>query len=97
MLSDTFSTPQSPKNWHVVGGGWITWGLVKSFEPCPIAGLSDHGKLLDELFFVGNVTKPGDAGSYKFGGKIGHITRGAENNVVPEGHIRRENWWGGKF
>ena len=91
MLSDPFSTPQGPKNRHVVGGEWITWGLVQSFEPCPIAGLSDHGKLLNELFLVGDITKQSDAGTNQFGGKIGHITRGAENNGVPKGHIRGEN------
>ena len=91
MLGDPLSTPQGPKNRHMIGGEWISWGLVESFETCSIARLRDHRELLYELFFVGNVTQPGDASSNKFGGKIGHVTK------LPKGHVSREDWWGGEL
>ena len=71
--------------------------MVQSFESCPIAGLGDHGELLYESFPVGDITKKSDAGSDEFGGKIGHSPWWAENDVVLNGNIHREDWWGNKL
>ena len=65
---------------------------INSFKPRPIAGFGDHRELLDELFSVMDVVESEDTCTNQFGGEIGYFAPGAENNIVPKGHVPGDGW-----